>query len=249
MHSWWQRDIIEPGKLPLLVCFAAFIITFLTTRAITRAIRAGHGPFHNISEGGTHVHHAVPGIILLVAGAFLAVDSASHTATAIIAAAAVGIGTSLVLDEFALILHLQDDYWTAEGRVSVEMVSLAFGCLGFMLVGIAPFGVNDMGDAELSFRVGADAATALTLAMIIVCVLKGKFKLALFGIFVPPLAWLGAVRLARPASRWAKRRYGPQRQDDASQRAAAFDKRWDPILDRLSNLVAGKPSSADPAAK
>ena len=102
---------------------------------------------------------------------------------------------------------------------------------------------------ELSIRIGADAATALTLAMIIVCVLKGKFKLALFGIFVPPLAWLGAVRLARPASRWAKRRYGPQRQDDAAQRAAAFDKRWDAILDRLSNLVAGKPSSADPAAK
>ena len=65
MHSWWQRDIIDPGKLPLLVCFAAFVITFLTTRGITRAIRAGRGPFHNISEGGTHVHHAVPGIVLL----------------------------------------------------------------------------------------------------------------------------------------------------------------------------------------
>ena len=114
MHSWWQRDIIGPGKLPLLVCFAAFVITFLTTRGITRAIRAGRGPFHNISEGGTHVHHAVPGIILLVAGAFLAVDSTPHTAAAVIAAAAVGIGTSLVLDEFALILHLQDDYWTAD---------------------------------------------------------------------------------------------------------------------------------------
>jgi hypothetical protein len=249
MHSWWQRDIIEPGKLPLLVCFAAFVITFLITRGITRAIRAGRGPFHNISEGGTHVHHAVPGIVLLVSGAFLAVDSSPHTVTAVIAAAAVGIGTSLVLDEFALILHLQDDYWSAEGRISVEMVSLAFGCLGFMLVGLAPFGVNDMGDAELSIRVGAGAATALTLAMVVVCVLKGKFKLALFGIFVPPLAWLGAVRLARPGSRWARWRYGSRRMDLAAQRAAEFDRRWDPLLDRLSNLIAGKPSSADPAAK
>ncbi len=249
MHSWWQRDIIDPGKLPLLVCFAAFVITFLTTRGITRAIRAGRGPFHNISEGGTHVHHAVPGIVLLVAGAFLAVDSAPHTAAAVIAAAAVGIGTSLVLDEFALILHLQDDYWTAEGRVSVEMVSLAFGCLGFMLVGLAPFSVNDMGDAELGIRLGADAATAVTLALIIVCVLKGKFKLALFGIFVPPLAWLGAVRLARPESRWAKWRYGPRRRDLAAQRAAGFDTRWDPVLDRLSNLIAGKPTGADTAPK
>jgi hypothetical protein len=249
MNGWWERDIIEPGKLPLLVCFAAFVITFLTTRAITRAIRAGRGPFHNISEGGTHVHHAVPGIILLVAGAFLAVDSAPHTAAAVIAAAAVGIGTSLVLDEFALILHLQDDYWSAEGRVSVEMVSLAFGCLGFMLVGLAPFGVNDMGDAELGVRIGAGAATAVTLATIVICALKGKLKFALFGIFVPPLAWLGAVRLARPTSRWAKRRYGPRRQERATQRAAEFDQRWDPIFDRLSNFVAGKPSSVDPTAK
>ena len=249
MHSWWHRDVIEPGKLPLLVCFAAFVITFLTTRGITRAIRAGHGPFHDISDGGTHVHHAVPGIILLIAGAFLAVDTGSHDVTSVIAAAAVGIGTSLVLDEFALILHLQDVYWTNEGRVSVEMVSLAFGCLGFMVVGLAPFGVNDMGDAELSVRVGAGAATALTLVLITVCVLKGKFKLALFGIFVPPLAWLGAVRLARPGSRWAKRRYSPERRDRAAGRAAASDRRWDPILDRLSNLIAGKPSSADPAPK
>jgi hypothetical protein len=249
MHGWWHRDIIEPGKLPLLVCFAAFVITFMTTRGITRAIRAGRGPFHNISEGGTHVHHAVPGIVLLVAGAFLAVDSGLHSVSAVIAAGAVGIGTSLVLDEFALILHLHDDYWTAEGRVSVEMVSLAFGCLGFMLIGFAPFGVDDMGSAELSIRIGAGAAEALTLATVIVCVFKGKFKLALFGIFVPPLAWLGALRLARPGSRWAKRRYGPRRQHRAAERAAAFSKRWDPILDRVSNLVAGKPSSADSTAE
>ena len=78
------------------------------------------------------------------------------------------------------------------------MVSLAFGCLGFMLVGLAPFGVNNMGDAELVVRVGADVATVLTLALIIVCVFKGKFKLALFGIFVAPLAWLGALRLRTP---------------------------------------------------
>ena len=249
MASWWHRDVIEPGKLPLLICFAAFVITFLTTRGITRAIRAGRGPFHNISDGGTHVHHAVPGIVLLVAGAFLALDSAPHSATVVVAAAAVGTGTSLVLDEFALILHLQDDYWTAEGRVSVEMVSLAFGCLGFMLIGLAPFGVNDMGDAELAVRIGADAATALTLAQIIVCVLKGKFKLALFGIFVPPLAWIGALRLARPGSRWARRRYGSRRLERATERAAAFDARWDPVLDRISNFVAGKPSSPGPAAK
>jgi hypothetical protein len=242
-HDWWQRDILEPGKLALLLCFAAFVITFLTTRGITRAIRAGRGPFRdNVSAGGTHVHHAVPGIVLLVSGAFVAVGSSSGSLAAALAAIAVGTGTSLVLDEFALILRLQDVYWADEGRVSVEMVSLAFGCLGFTLVGAAPFGVNDMGSAELGVRIGAVAAGAVTLALVVVCVLKGKFRFALFGIFVPPLAWAGALRIARPKSRWATWRYGPERRQRATDRAARFDARWDPILDRLSDAVAGKPS-------
>ena len=120
--------------MPLLVCFGAFVLTFLTTRTITRMIRAGKGPFHdNVSDSGLHVHHAVPGIILLVIGAFLAVGTgASDTAWDVVAALLVGVGTSLVLDEFALILHLQDVCWADEGRISVEMVSLAMACLGLV---------------------------------------------------------------------------------------------------------------------
>jgi hypothetical protein len=99
-----------------------------------------------------------------------------------------------------------------------------------------------MGSAELGVRVGAVAAGAVTLGLVVVCVLKGKFRFALFGIFVPPLAWVGALRLARPTSRWAAWRYSPERRARAGDRAAEFDARWDPILDRLSDAVAGKPS-------
>jgi hypothetical protein len=74
--------------------------------------------------------------------------------------------------------------------------------------------------------------------------LKGKFRLALFGIFVPPLARVGALRLARPKSRWATWRYGPERHARARARTTAFDARWDPILDRLSDAIAGKPSDS-----
>src|ERR1700755_1068916 len=132
-------------NVPLLVCFAAFVVTFLTTRTITRMIRAGKGPFHdNVSGSGLHVHHAVPGIILLTAGAFIAVGTTgSGSAWAIVAALLVGVGTSLVLDEFALILHLQDVYWADEGRISVEMVSLAVGTLGLVLLGLDPFSVDE----------------------------------------------------------------------------------------------------------
>ena len=71
MFSWFQREVVDEGKLPLFLCLVAFLLTFVATRVITRLIRAGKGPFKdNVSEGGLHVHHAVPGMFLLIIGAF-----------------------------------------------------------------------------------------------------------------------------------------------------------------------------------
>ena len=71
MASWWHRDVIAAGKLPLMLCFLAFVTTFVLTRTITRMIRDGRGPFRNqVTASGTHIHHSVPGIILLIIGAF-----------------------------------------------------------------------------------------------------------------------------------------------------------------------------------
>src|SRR4051794_22806137 len=235
------------GNVPLLVCFAAFVVTFVVTRTITRMIRAGKGPFRdNVSESGLHVHHAVPGIVLLVVGAFVAVGtSGSGSGWAIVAAVLVGVGTSLVLDEFALILHLQDVYWADEGRISVEMVSLATACLGLAVVGLTPFDVRGL-------EGGVEGAIALVLVivtvllLIIVSVTKGKYKLALFGAFIPLIALVASVRLARPESRWAKRRYGPEKLARAQQRAASYDARFGPATAWVSDFVAGKPSEPDP---
>ncbi len=54
------------------------------------------------------------------------------------AAALFGAGAALTLDEFALWLHLEDVYWTAEGRSSVDAVMLALlvGLLGFVVIGV-----------------------------------------------------------------------------------------------------------------
>ncbi|GAA3066767.1 hypothetical protein GCM10020000_58710 [Streptomyces olivoverticillatus] len=43
MGHWLDRNIIAPGKLPLLLALTAFVLTFLVTRVITRLIRAGRG--------------------------------------------------------------------------------------------------------------------------------------------------------------------------------------------------------------
>src|SRR3954451_3300104 len=234
-------------NVPLLVCFDAFVFTFLTTRTITRMIRAGKGPFRdNVSDSGLHVHHAVPGIILLVTGAFMAVaTSRSSSAWEIVAALLVGVGTSLVLDEFALILHLQDVYWADEGRISVEMVSLAMGCLGLAVCGLTPFDVEGV-EGGIEGAVALVLAITIVLVLIVVSVMKGKYKLALFGAFIPVCALVAAVRLARPESRWAKRHYGPEKLARAQQRTAGYDERFGPATAWVSDFVAGKPSQPDP---
>ena len=248
MELKFELDLGGSGvNVPLLVCFAAFVVTFLTTRTITRMIRAGKGPFHdNVSESGLHIHHAVPGILLLIAGAFVAVGTgATGSAWAIVGALLVGVGTSLVLDEFALILHLQDVYWATEGRVSVEMVSLAMACLGLAVVGLTPFKVDDVeGGVESATAIGA--VIALVLLCIVISVMKGKYKLALFGAFIPFVAMVAALRLARPESRWAKRRYGPAKQARAEARTAWYDERFGPATQWVSDFVAGRPSEPDP---
>jgi len=247
---WWQRNIVEPGKLPLLLSLAAFVVTFVVTRIVTRLIRAGRSWFHDhISESGIHIHHAVPGILLLVAGAFAALGTSPDSTGHCLAAIAIGTGTSLVLDEFASILNLRDVYWSTDGRISVEMVALAVACIGFTLVGVSPFGIDNMGSAEIAVRTGALVASVTTAVLVIVCVLKGKLRLALFGMFVPFVAWIGALRLARPNSPWARRRYNAQRRERSRRRATATDARWTPMFDRISDAIAGRPTYIDENAE
>jgi hypothetical protein len=231
------------SRVPLLVCFGAFVVTFVVTRVITRMIRAGRGPFKdNVSESGLHIHHAVPGIILLVIGAFIAIAVDTDTWLAIIAALFVGAGTSLVLDEFALILRLEDVYWADEGKLSVEAVGLAVACLGLVLLGLHPFNFIQNDDGSIS--VGpALLAIAIALPFFYVSVLKGKYRTTLFGLFFFPAAIVGAIRLARPRSRWAKRHYGEKKMERAVSRLANHDARWGPIAQWMSDFVAGKPSS------
>jgi hypothetical protein len=244
VHAWWQQDVVDSGKWPLMLCFLSFVLTFLLTRLVTRLIRAGHGPFGNVvTSSGTHIHHAVPGIILLVVGAFVAVGSATSGIGAWfgIAAVMIGAGVSLVLDEFALILHLQDVYWSNEGRLSVNLVSLTAAYLGLTLTGLSPFGVDNVGDGEVAFRLGAITAIALHAGLVLACVLKGKYRLSVLALPIPAVAVAGAVRLARPGSVWARRWYSPARSSKARERATRFDDRWRPAIDRWDSLLGGVP--------
>jgi hypothetical protein len=133
----WQRDIIDGHKQPQVVLLVTFLVTFAIVRFITHSIRDHRFTriFHNMSAGGTHLHHLVPGIILMMISGYLLVALPQPEFSKEPLAFFFGIGLALTLDEFALWLHLQDDYWSKQGRQSVDAVVivatiLALGVLG-----------------------------------------------------------------------------------------------------------------------
>lgn len=139
-HAYWDH-FGEHRRERQFLSASAFFTTFAVTRAITHAIKAGKGPFHNIGgDGGTHIHHMTFGIIgNLIVGYLwiLQIGTQPHPSprASRITSLAYGAGAALTLDEFALWMNLEDDYWTAKGRESIDAVVLfgsllAIGALG-----------------------------------------------------------------------------------------------------------------------
>jgi hypothetical protein len=132
LRSTYARSFASSAEERRLIGAVSFATTFGLTRLITHAIRDGRGPFRNITPGGRHVHHMTFGIcgLLAVGWAWLnefgigSGGPAASRATAFV----YGAGSALTLDEFALWLNLQDDYWNRQGRESIDAV-VAFGSL------------------------------------------------------------------------------------------------------------------------
>jgi hypothetical protein len=154
----------------------------------------------------------------------------------------IGVGSSLILDEFALILHLQDVYWSPEGQLSVQLVTLALSGMGLVLLGLNPLTSHSgLGAGHLAVV----ATSVLHIAAILVCVRKGKYSTAVLGVFLPPVAWIGAIRLARPGSKWAHH-YDAARAARATARADGIDARFGHWGLDIADLVAGRPSLPNP---
>ena len=228
------------GRLPFLLLFVSFLLTFLSTRTITRMIRAGVGPFRNNVSGGVHIHHAVPGIILTLVGAYLSVATSGVRPWSEVAGVLIGVGSSLILDEFALILHLKDVYWTPQGQLSVQLVALTLSVMGLVLLGLNPITSTDGLGAGHLVVVGS---ALVHLAAVLICVRKGKYSTAVIGVFVPPVSWIGALRLARPGSVWARRHYDAAKDVRARNRADGFDARFGRWGLTIADLIAGRPSA------
>jgi hypothetical protein len=218
---WFEHDIIGRGRLPLLCCLIAFILTFFVTRTSARLIRrrasTGRPPRwwepRNIHIGSKHVHHVVVGVVMvMISGITLVALSVNGTEPEFTAIAIVfGIGAALVLDEYALILHLSDVYWEEDGRTSVDAVFAAVAVCGLLVLGLHPlmFFISLWQDTTHStvLRAAVVFAMALTLPLAVLVVLKGKVWTGLIGMFFVPLLVIGAIRLSRPQAPWARYLY------------------------------------------
>ena len=215
---WFEDDIIGRGRLPLLCCLVAFILTFFVTRTFVRYIRhradLGVPPRwwepRNIHIGKIHIHHVVVGVLLvMISGVTLvALSVTGHESEYTAAAIVFGIGAALVLDEYALILHLSDVYWEEDGRTSVDAVFAAVAVGGLLVLGLHPlmFFISLWQDTTHSvlLRAGVVFAMMLTLPLAVLVVLKGKVWTGLIGMFFVPLLVIGAIRLSRPQAPWAR---------------------------------------------
>jgi hypothetical protein len=133
--SLYERHFANARRERALLSAIAFTTTFATARGITHAIRAGVGPFHNISEGGTHIHHSTFGIFGLLGLGYawtyrwgLGPQPGARWPSRI-TATLYGVASALTLDEFALWLDLKDDYWDQQGRKSIDAVAIFAGLL------------------------------------------------------------------------------------------------------------------------
>jgi len=131
----YQQHIISTDKQPQAIILFAFLVTFVVVRLITRRIHNRHGKLlHDISVGGTHIHHLVLGILLLLLTGYLSI-ALDPTGWREGLALLFGIGAALTLDEFALWLRLEDVYWSKEGRWSVDATIIFAVILALILLG------------------------------------------------------------------------------------------------------------------
>ena len=117
--------------------FASFVISGLASRAIAYGLRSRRrlGPFRTVRVGRRHIHHFVPGIVLaFVSGAVAIVTRDQDLEPKL--ALLFGAGMGMTMDEAALLLELDDVYWTEEGLLGVQIAAGLVGLLGALAIGL-----------------------------------------------------------------------------------------------------------------
>jgi len=243
MLEWYQRYLVDTGRSAILWVLLGFVITYATTRWITLRIRArtvresgqDGSAVKDVYIGGVHIHHQVWGILLVLVVGLLEFRFSPQPPWHEVLAALFGAGAALALDEFALWLHLQDVYWTEEGRKSIDAVMVAVVVGLALLAGTSPIGLSP-NTVTSQGLVLTSIGVVFHISYTIICLLKGKIATGLISLPVPLIAFVGAIRLAKPSSFWARRFYSEPKMARAQKR---FDERHLARQECLRDLFSG----------
>jgi len=131
IRAIFHSHVPDVPRRRLLLAATGFFITFAAARAVAYAAIRDVGPFHYIYFRGTHVHHLVFGILLLLIVGFcwlLEVGTGAR-GTSLFASGLMsllyGVGAALTLDEFSIWLRVQEGvYNTRRDLVSVDAIAL-----------------------------------------------------------------------------------------------------------------------------
>jgi lysyl-tRNA synthetase class 2 len=228
----------------VFLVLVGFLGSFAFIRMSTRIIRSesvSWWPGSIESEGGVHVHHLVFGIVTMMVAGTLGFTADGRTPFTEICAFLFGVGVGLTIDEFALWVHLEDVYWTKEGRSSIDATVIAAAAMLLVVVGANPVAFES-GSVEVV--IGSIVSLLFVFAMVAICVFKGRILHAVVGFFFAPIAIYGASRIGKPDSPWARHRYGtrrPKKQAKAEDRFSP-DRRTERFKEAFRDIVGGKPS-------
>ena len=240
----YREGIVETGRESQFLFFVAFLLTFGFIRTSAHMIRAQVSWWPgNVEVGGTHIHHLVWGILLLLIFGWIGVAVHPPDPWREIAAVIFGVGTGLTLDEFALWLNLKDVYWSKQGRRSIDAVVIAAGFTGMLLVGFNSW-IEAAEHVESAVFAAVGGIGFFGIAMALVNAAKEKFGMVIWSLLIPVLGLVGAVRLAKPHSVWARLFYkhGQLRRSKerfAGSRGEPFWKRGGELLGSLRARGAG----------
>jgi hypothetical protein len=122
-------------EIVLFNLLSGFTGSFLLMRLSTWGIRSGWWPLGNVRVGGRHVHHFVPGILIAFTAGGVGLVTTSERAEELLAIP-FGAGIGMTFDEAALLLQLEDVYWTREGVLSVQVSLAITSILGATLLAL-----------------------------------------------------------------------------------------------------------------
>jgi hypothetical protein len=116
-HGYQQAPT---GESILFNLLSAFVISSSVVRLTTFGVRRGVPLLFDVRIGRRHIHHFVPGILLAFTSGSAALFAADGRARETLAIP-LGIGIGLTFDESALLLDLEDVYWSRQGLVGVQI--------------------------------------------------------------------------------------------------------------------------------